>query len=224
MCRLDLRFYDSNLEPPWTNLFALGSCQRLFLHHLLPRSVTRVLYMDADTIAQRDVYDLWKYFDVWDTHQVMGAARESEIRDGYYLRHANERMPFVPPVGINAGVLLLRLDRLTTLFDREVRLAYERYGPLLFVGDQDVLNIILHKRSEWLYVLPCEWNIREDSWCRMQHARQMGILHGNRGVFSPRREQHWLNPFAQTMVSHPFAGAHLWTFQYVSDPLRSSSS
>ncbi|GAX29142.1 hypothetical protein FisN_7Hu258 [Fistulifera solaris] len=48
-------FYPAQLPEPYAHLFAPCVAQRLFLHDVLPESVPKVLYVDADTIFLDDV-------------------------------------------------------------------------------------------------------------------------------------------------------------------------
>jgi len=218
-----IRYYRTNLEGRWLTLFAIGSAQRLFLHTLLPVDVRKVIYLDLDTVSLRDLGELWKLFQLFDSKQCVAATRESEILDGYYLRHSDERLPYVYPVGINAGVLLLDLEKLRRVepeWSNEVNRILFHYDGMLHTGDQDVLNILFHRKAEYLFLLPCEWNIREDSWCRMERANDLGIVHGSRKRFEIENEDHWLHSFTKLVENHPFEKSEIWGFQYESKRLR----
>jgi len=220
---ISIRYYRTNLDQDWLTLFATGSAQRLFLHTLLPVEVRKAIYLDSDTVVLRDLDDLWNLFQYFDVMHYVAATRESEIIDGYYLRHADPRLPYVYPVGINAGVLLLDLEKLRRMepaWSKEIQDIRYHYDGKLHVGDQDVLNILFYRRKEYLMFLPCEWNIREDSWCRMEKANDLGIVHGSRKRFQPENRNHWLHSFTDVIDNHPFGKSEMWRFQYENKQLR----
>ena len=216
----EVRRYDHSLQSQWLTLFATGSAQRLFLHTLLPLSIEKVIYLDVDCIVLRDVYELWQYFDVMKKDMWFGVARESEIIDSsYYLQVGDVHVPFVPPVGINAGVLLLYLSRLRHIegYAAELDAIFTRYKGKLYVGDQDILNIYGHWHPESYHLLPCGWNVREDSYCNFDAPGDLAIVHGSRGIFDDRRRAphtHYFHELADVIDQHPFWHGKLWNYQY----------
>lgn len=213
---LTIQYHDPNLEADWKPLFRPYSAQRLFLHRLLPE-LDRVIYLDADTLVTRDVADLWEWFEHMSPHHTIAATRESEILDGFYLRVSDPRLPFVGYTGINAGVLLLHLDRQRhsdSSWDADMARILFHYQELLWLGDQDVLNVWGAQHPESVMLLPCVWNVREDSWCRFARPGDLGIVHGNRGTLDGHRHaDHWIYGMSNFIRHHPFQHAP-WHYQY----------
>lgn len=93
-----------------------------------------------------------------------------------------KELPFFGRRGLNAGILLLSLERLRSSgFNRERDRIVRHFNPkkALPLGDQDVLNAYAHKFPHHVHVLPCTMNFRSDSAC---YEGFPVILHGNRGL------------------------------------------
>ena len=91
-------------------------------------------------------------------------------------------LPYFGRRGLNAGILLLSLERLRgSGFNRERDRIIQHFQPkkALPLGDQDVLNAYAHKFPDHVHVLPCTMNFRSDSACYEGFPH---ILHGNRGL------------------------------------------
>jgi hypothetical protein len=91
-------------------------------------------------------------------------------------------LPYFGKRGLNAGVLLVSLQRLREAdFGRERDRIIRHFFPkkALPLGDQDVLNAYLHKYPQHVHVVPCTFNFRSDSAC---YDGFPVILHGNRGL------------------------------------------
>ena len=89
-------------------------------------------------------------------------------------------LPYYGEFGLNAGVLLLSLDRIRmTEFSRDRDEIITFYYPkrALPLGDQDVLNAYAHKHEEHIHVMSCSFNFRSDTAC---YDGFPVILHGNR--------------------------------------------
>ena len=89
-------------------------------------------------------------------------------------------MPYYGEFGLNAGVLLLSLDRIrATTFskDRDEIISFYYPKRALPLGDQDVLNAYAHKYGQNVHVMSCNFNFRSDTAC---YDGFPVILHGNR--------------------------------------------
>ncbi len=89
-------------------------------------------------------------------------------------------LPYYGEFGLNAGVLLLSLDRIRMMeFSRDRDEIITFYYPkrALPLGDQDVLNAYAHKHKENIHVMSCSFNFRSDTAC---YDGFPVILHGNR--------------------------------------------
>ena len=137
---------------------SLATFYKVFLPELLPLDCHRVIYLDADVIVQGDLRELWKtdlqgniLMAVRDTG-VFNAASPLGIRTYQKLNIPSEAPYF------NGGVLLIdivkwRQEEVTQRF-----LKYSKqYGKFALFGDQDGLNVVLHRR--W-GSLDAQWNIQ----------------------------------------------------------------
>ncbi len=132
-----------------TGPFDVSTMGRLFLGEILPEELTRVLYLDCDTVVLRPLHRLWR---TGLKGCVLGAVEEPtiypEVRE-YLDLAANE--PY-----FNAGVLLIDLGkwRADNVQSRVLEY-YKRIGSRALFNDQDALNGLLRGRIREL--LP-KWN------------------------------------------------------------------
>lgn len=123
---------------------------RLFLAEMLPGELQRVLYVDCDTVFERDVKELW-------AAELEGAPLGA-IDNRYWedSRRHQARLGLANPSYFNSGVLLIDLERWR---EREVearaREFAEQTGHRLILHDQDALNGAL--QNDWTE-LPLHWN------------------------------------------------------------------
>lgn len=147
---------------PCGGRFPIAVYHRFLLPELLPTDVERVLYLDADLVACRDVTPLFQ-FDLggrplgapaW---QVVGPF-EREM--GGLLRGFCSRMGLPEdgePYFYSSQLLMdLTLMRREGLGDRLIRFAREADPAALAWPDQDVLNAALRGR---IAALPCDCNV-----------------------------------------------------------------
>lgn len=149
---IDVSGFASPLAFKTTDRWPLVAWSRIFLPDLLPEE-KRVIYCDIDTLACRDLAELYAV----DLHgKALGAVLEHYSHPG---SHFNERLNIPPedPGYFNSGVLLMDLDRFRELdlTGRIVRYAAEHHDALT-CPDQDALNgalsdevMPLHPRWNW---------------------------------------------------------------------------
>ena len=149
---LSYHFYEPQFPSEhWRNMFRECSTQRLFIPDLLPKNVSRILYLDTDCIVLAPLHKIWSEFDSF---------RESEFIGLTYRKNFQTRtpgdIPFLPPNGFNAGVMLLDIDRirkdhwiknLTAIMERQVGEGVNKFG------DQDILDEYLFYNPERLHVV-----------------------------------------------------------------------
>lgn len=170
----------------WRALFKPCASQRLFYPDLI-RSTDRVLYVDTDILFLRPIDALWSLFDRFEPEQIAALAPEGEVPElNWYRRFA--RHPYVQPLGVNSGVMLMDLARMRGVRWRERMLAYRKQYSEIPWGDQDLINIFFAESPEKLYIFSCEWNFRPDhcmygSNCKAAEERGVSIVHGNRRAF-----------------------------------------
>lgn len=155
---------------------------RLLIPERLPRSLSRVLYLDADILALKDLSEL-RDFDLNGT--AIGAVRDridSRIKAGETLWTNGipwtNSLPSVKDY-FNAGVLLIDLDRWREERISERALEYLREHPRSPLSDQDALNVACD--GAWTR-LETRWNFQNDCETRvtrMAVADRPAILHFN---------------------------------------------
>ena len=125
---------------------------RLLMAKILPESVNKVLYLDADMIVRRDLTELW---DIpLENYSVAAVPNQSDC--GQYW----ERLGYPKELGyFNSGVLLINLDYIRRYNLTSVFIEYIKNNPQRLVcPDQDVLNFVL-KDSK--IMLPVRYNSQE---------------------------------------------------------------
>lgn len=136
----------------WFTPASLGRLQP----DLLPPDISRVVYLDCDTIVQED---LTRLFDVdlkghalAAVHNMVSPDRVIEI--GPTVRQVE--FGSAAPGYFNTGVLLIDLDVWRQMrCTARIRDLWERYGEHLRGPDQDVLNLVF--AGEWQPLSPV-WN------------------------------------------------------------------
>lgn len=170
----------------WRSLFKPCASQRLFFPYLI-EGTDRVLYVDTDILFLRPLDDLWHLFDRFEPAQLAALAPEGEVAAlNWYKRFAEH--PYVQPLGVNSGVMLMDLRKMREARWRERILAYRRQYTAIPWGDQDLINIFFAESPEMLHTFSCDWNFRPDhcqygSNCKAAEENGVAIVHGNRQSF-----------------------------------------
>lgn len=140
-------------DAPVGTYFTTATYYRLLIARLLPETVSRVLYLDGDTIVRGSIRELLA-LDLNDC--VLAATPEYVHRESWRLPHA-VRLGF--PAGtpyFNAGVMLINLDLWRSLGVESRALEFIQHNSsnpsMLEYVDQDVLNSVLARR--WRCVGP----------------------------------------------------------------------
>ncbi|KAL8584856.1 hypothetical protein ACOMHN_037561 [Nucella lapillus] len=189
--RVEYRMYDvtfpvTEKAEDWRKLFKTCATQRLFIPTLL-QDVDSLIYVDTDVIFLTPLPTLWAFFSAFNATQLVAVAPEGEDpTSGWYNRFA--RHPYVPPLGVNSGVMLMNLTRLrqSTWLPSMVKF-FNEYRLKIPWGDQDLINVYFHFHPEELYTFSCDWNYRPDhcmymSVCKSADQHGAYVLHGSRGV------------------------------------------
>jgi lipopolysaccharide biosynthesis glycosyltransferase len=126
---------------------------RFLLARVLPETISRVLYLDADLLVLGDLWPLW-------TQELEGAVLGAVV-DGLdqQLKSNSDRVAGVPAVKryFNAGVLLMDLGRWRSERILDTALDYLHRVPNTRFGDQDALNVACDGRWE---SLDSRWNFQ----------------------------------------------------------------
>lgn len=70
-----------------------------------------MLYLDTDTLFISPVYDVWKFFQDFNSTQIAALSPEHEDENvGWYNRFS--RHPYYGKLGVNSGVMLMNLTRM----------------------------------------------------------------------------------------------------------------
>lgn len=125
-------FIDSSRWP-------ISAFSRLYSALLLPKSLSKIIYIDCDTIIRESLEELAKEeFD----NNIFGGVKEC-ISKGYKKNIGladNDNY-------INAGVLLINLEKLRNIdINNEIQCFVKKYKNKIIYADQDVLNGIFYKQ------------------------------------------------------------------------------
>ena len=195
---------------------------RLFLGDLMPPQMSRVLYLDSDTLITGSVAPLWTF--------EMGEMLYYGVKDcvsGWYKR--NIGLP-KNALYLNGGVLLANLEALRReSIKSEINSFFEKYGRALSYFDQDILNAVFRGK---IGVLPPEYNVMSSMldidydelqilrqpllyYSRQEIRRaiqQPRIVHFSRHILSTQPwESHSCNPYREAFLH--YAGMTPWKEQ-----------
>jgi len=160
---------------------SLATYYRLVIPALLPRSESKVLYLDVDLIVRAPLSDLY------DTDiSEYGAAAVHEPHGIFYFEALSLPSQFHY---FNAGVLLINLDYWRTRRIAEIALDFARSRPeLLRCWDQCALN---HALSGQVLFLGYEWNY-QPGWRGSNESKMSGYC--DRSHMNPKIV-HFAGPF-----------------------------
>lgn len=132
-----------------TKRFTLSALSRLFVDSLVSEDVSRIIYLDCDTLVMRDLTLLWQT-DL--RGNVIGAV--NDCRSWRYSAHLGLARD---AVYINSGVLLIDVDAFRTqAWQAKFREAIVAYDGLLEFPDNDLICMLMQDTIE---VLPPEYNL-----------------------------------------------------------------
>lgn len=154
----DISFYLINIDDIKEYLvvkvenFPVPIYYRLLVAKILPQTIHKVLYLDADIIVRHDLSELWN--TPMDNVSVAGVPNQSDCSKFW------ERLDYPEEKGyFNSGVLLVNLDFIRRYNLTSVFIEYIKNNPQRLVcPDQDVLNFVL-KDSK--IMLPVRYNSQE---------------------------------------------------------------
>jgi lipopolysaccharide biosynthesis glycosyltransferase len=158
----------------WRTSLGIATWGRLFLDKLLPRDLTRVLYLDCDTLVQSNLAPL--------LNAELGATSVGACKDQFQymsaaVQHRRTELGLSPEGDyFNAGVMLFDwkpvIDQ--NLFEQARHLLRQSRGSLkLRFADQDILNLLLN--GNWHELDPA-WNLQSFAMA-VTTSRQPRIAH-----------------------------------------------
>lgn len=132
--------------------FPISIYYRLLLADILPESVHKVLYLDADIIVR---HNLTKLYDTNIDNVALAAVTEPDGSDG-----SCERLGYPSELGyFNSGVILFNLDYFRKNNVTEKLINFIKENPeKLGCPDQDTLNFVLRNEKR---MLPLKYNVQE---------------------------------------------------------------
>lgn len=131
------------------NKWLFDSYCRLFLHHLLPKSVERVLYLDGDVLVVDSLKELWEF----DLQGKCAAAVAECLSEKYYNLFCFDKDSRY----CNSGVILYDLKEWNNLkMDEEIRRYIRKNNGYVFFMEQTVFSYITQGK---LYTLPLMYNL-----------------------------------------------------------------
>lgn len=144
--------YVDERELQWLPLnrdhISIATYYRLVMHRLLPETVEKVIYLDADTIVVEPIENLW---DTSLDGMPLGACCD----EGGVLQTRRLQLPLTHKY-FNAGVLVFDLRQIRKMnLSEESLKAFRTHGEYITLQDQDILNIVFCNRTK---VLPLRWN------------------------------------------------------------------
>lgn len=130
---------------------SIATYYRLLIPILLPKSVTKVIYLDCDVIIRKSISELW---ETNIENNAIGAVYQMvswTIDDVKRLKYPLEYGYF------NAGVLLINVEywRENLITDKLLNYIKLNYNEIIY-HDQDALNAVLYDKC---IKLPCKWNL-----------------------------------------------------------------
>ena len=125
---------------------------RLFLDHILPENISKVIYLDSDVLVVNNISKLWDY-DL--QGKCVGAVKECIGLKYFDLFGLNDNSVYC-----NSGVLLIDLDRWR---EKKCDLLVQQYvqsqNGYVFFMEQSVLNIAL---QDEIIILPAIFNVKTE--------------------------------------------------------------
>lgn len=143
--RADFSFYPLNREH-----ISIATYYRLALHKILPKDVSKVIYLDSDLVVVDNICKLWNID--FEGNYLAGSPDEGGVlqirRLGLPLSHNY----------INAGICVMNIEKMRKLNLEHLyaETLYKNYD-LITLQDQDILNIAFVNKIKRLH---CRWNVQ----------------------------------------------------------------
>lgn len=154
--------------------FPISIYYRLLMAKILPPTIDKVLYLDADIIVRHDLSELWK--TNIDNYAIAAVVNQSNAFNYW------NRLDYPRSNGyINSGVILVNLAYWRTHFITEQFLeCISTYKDTLYYPDQDVINRVLNDK---IFILKETYNtqeaffkeVRDDIACETPNGVDMAI-------------------------------------------------
>ncbi|WP_268246947.1 glycosyltransferase family 8 protein [Kushneria pakistanensis] len=140
--------------------YGLASYYRMSLGTILPSDISRVIYLDCDMMATRDIATLYQK-DLG--HHIIGAVED--------ISAPRLELGFAPHEYFNSGSIVMDLTRWREEgIEQQLFSVMQTHAGNIKYPDQDALNIVFQSRWQRL---PLEWNFQPGIW-RRSEKKQYG--------------------------------------------------
>ncbi|MBN1474640.1 MAG: class I SAM-dependent methyltransferase [Syntrophaceae bacterium] len=148
--------------------FNINTYFRLRIASLLP-SVNKIIYLDADIIANHDLKELW---DISFDNAYIIACKASTYKSNSKRLGLTTAMLY-----INTGVMVLNLKKIRDdSLEKSFFKCIKQKKEILKYADQDVINLVLSEIKESIKHIQQNWNV-EDAACLSYEEDYLPILH-----------------------------------------------
>lgn len=149
------------------NYISISTYYRCFITDILPRTLSKVLYLDCDLIVHGSIRELWETdlqgYAVGVVEDMWSGKPEHYSR----LDYPEEFSYF------NAGVMLVNMDYWREHHIGEQVAEYiNRYPERLLYNDQDALNAVLYKQRLFI---PFRWNMQDGFFRKKRKLRPVSV-------------------------------------------------
>ncbi len=126
----------------------LGAYFRLFIHDIVPKEIDKILYLDSDTIVNKDLQGLWSV-DL--KEKLLGATLDMNYKEHDHGGKFGLKYFF------NSGVLLMNLKKIRALknYRNEIKIFIKEKRHLMVYNDQDIINYVFRDKIK---TLPRKYN------------------------------------------------------------------
>lgn len=159
--------------------FSIEMYYRIFASELLPTTINRILWLDADIIAIKNIENLYN-FDLQGNSIAACVHRERYVNCNLINDQAVKRLDMDSGCRyFNSGVLLMDLEKIRKYFNKEavIELIYQKEA-VLENPDQDILNllychdVLMLDESIYNYQVHYDW----DAVNERQHIQECAVL------------------------------------------------
>lgn len=213
---VDAKLFDN--FPLQGTYWSRATYYRLYAAQLLPKEISRVLYLDCDMIVDGSLGELWNT-DLRDR----SVAVVSDVQ--YHFPEHSIRMNLPKDNKyFNAGMLLINVDywREHNLLDQFL-LCIKEYGERLKFNDQDVLNKVLldskvHVDLKWNFITVAYYHAFFDQLPEKDKSEVLKIspiiIHYTGPWVRPWMTDYYLYPFAKHWEHYKKLSPWKWTTYY----------
>jgi len=191
-------------RPDLKAMFKPCSTERLLIPIMFP-DLSKVVYIDTDTIFLRPPEHLFKLFNQFNEDQFISM----DVNNYAFKGIVPEGIP-IYKTGFNAGIMLMDIQkarRPERNWYKSILQIVDKYKGRLKFGDQDVLNILFASSPQNVFDLPCHWNLKRRSCdtkdakkCPLEQINEVSLVHGTGGKFF-RKEPSKLTLIYETFIN-----------------------